>query len=533
MGKKDKLKYYGEENVNFVVSLINEGLSATKAAQMMCDKYGLKCDSDVERVYRKKLQKLRGETKENPNSKVEETEEFKRAKERVHDSNKKRFIVSWAQSSTSIHDDFLTNIEAYAEHIEADIHIIAGRYKNPTSLESSNKLKAEEKNKRLWHSRLQPYLDANRQKLHPYLQILSDVKVQVTAITPLTGFNNITGLESCIIGHPTLHLTSLPILDSYPNKLLLTTGAVTLPNYTDTKAGKKSEHHHALGFVVVELDGDVFHVRQVQCDDNGDFYDLWYKVSGGEVSIPNEQYPCTIWGDLHYGQHNVENLETAKHLSKKLNSGKVILHDLFDGKSINPHEEHDPFVLMQKENSGEGDLFAELTKVLSFVKDLTADFEVISVASNHNDFLDRFVRNVDWRKVNNKTAYLIMANIVASGAAPKGLVNFYLADIDKVIGLAYGDSYRLLDWELGLHYDKGANGSRGSANQFKNLMTKSIGGHSHSANRSLGSLTVGTLTKMRLGYNTGLSSWTAGVIQVYPSGKASHIHFIKGRYTTL
>jgi transposase len=56
------------------------------------------------------------------------------AKERKFNKKKKRFIITWAQNDTPVHDPFITNLEKYANHINADIHVIAGRYKNPTSV---------------------------------------------------------------------------------------------------------------------------------------------------------------------------------------------------------------------------------------------------------------------------------------------------------------------------------------------------------------------------------------------------------------
>lgn len=144
------------------------------------------------------------------------------------------------------------------------------------------------------------------------------------------------------------------------------------------------------------------------------------------------------------------------------------------------------------------------------------------------------MRTADWRKTPNKRLYLELSSAVANGMAEKGLVAYILdKETNNVISLGYDDSYRVMDWELGLHYDKGANGSRGSVMQFKNLNTKSIGGHGHSPERQSGSIMVGTLTELKLGYNKGLSSWMQGVVVIYPSGKASHIHFVKGKYTTL
>ena len=72
------------------------------------------------------------------------SEQYELAKKRQFDKDKQRFIITWAQSNTNVHKKFLENIEAYAKEINADIHVILGRYKNPTSLSASDKIKQEE-----------------------------------------------------------------------------------------------------------------------------------------------------------------------------------------------------------------------------------------------------------------------------------------------------------------------------------------------------------------------------------------------------
>ena len=74
-----------------------------------------------------------------------EPEQYVKAKAKVYDGTKKRFIITWAQNNTPVHKGFLKNIEAYAEYIQADVHVIAGRYKNPTSIWSN-----EQENEEFW-----------------------------------------------------------------------------------------------------------------------------------------------------------------------------------------------------------------------------------------------------------------------------------------------------------------------------------------------------------------------------------------------
>jgi hypothetical protein len=521
--------YYTEDKYQFILSLVESGVPATRAVQVMCNNYNLEQNSTVERAYRARINR-RGLGK--PVEVISETDEFKKAKEKTFDSKKDKFIITWCQSETEIHGDFLTNIEAYAKHIDADIHVIAGRYSNPSSLGSSKQQEKKDKNKNYWNERVIPYLDANRQNIHKYLCVLADVKIQPTATTPLSGFNGITALESCIIGHPRVHLKSLPVLDGYPNKLLLTTGAVSLPNYTDTKVGAKGDFHHTFGFVIVEIDDEDFHIRQVQCSDNGSFYDLDLFINNGSVS-KYSRCPAIVFGDIHYGHHHDVALKASMDMARRFSVDAVILHDIFDGKSINHHEVNQPFLQLNNEEDGSIDLEREITDIVNFINS-NNDLNYVVVSSNHDDFLNRWLINTDWRRAPNRKAYLKYANIMASGEAPNGIIPYVLTtytDNCKCLGL--NDSYRIHEWELSIHGHIGQNGSRGSIGQFKNLNTKTITAHSHSPAREDGSLIVGTLTRLRLGYNSGASSWIHSNVLIYPNGKASHINIINGKYTTL
>ena len=77
-----------------------------------------------------------------------------------------------------------------------------------------------------------------------------------------------------------------------------------------------------------------------------------------------------------------------------------------------------------------------------------------------------------------------------------------------------------------------ANGSRGSLLQFRKLNTKIVVGHYHSPERKDGALSVGTSTKLRLGYNLGPSSWLQGHVIIHNDGRAQHINFFDGEFTT-
>ena len=94
------------------------------------------------------------------------------------------------------------------------------------------------------------------------------------------------------------------------------------------------------------------------------------------------------------------------------------------------------------------------------------------------------------------------------------------------ITLGRNESYKVKNWELAQHGDIGSNGSRGSLLQFRNLNTKIIVGHYHSPGRKDGALSVGTSTKLRVGYNNGPSSWLQSHVIIHGDGRAQHINFM-------
>ena len=515
---------YNKEPLDFVMKTMQDDpvLSITKATRIMCKHFDIEYTDNVRRA----MSNLLSARSFTDNVPEEVSELFEEAKKKKLDKKKDTFIISWAQNATPIHKNLMKNIEAYADELDAGIHIVAGRYSNPTSIFT-------DKDKDWWSPKVVPFLDAARHNLHKNLQVLSDVKIPPTASTPLSGLNSITGLESCIVGHPRQQVKSLPILDGYPHKLLLSTGAVTIANYTDSKSGKKGEFHHSLGFVIVELDGENFHIRQVSADDKGNFYDLFKRVKNGVVSENVEGCEVAVLGDIHIAHNDNEATALSFDLLDKMKPNHTMIHDIIDCESISHHEENDPFRIMQKEENGTGDLRKEIDIMVDWVAK-RLKYNLVIVRSNHDDFLDRWLKSVDWRRARNKRMFLFGAEILANEpiAKEKGVISFVLENEfgDEITTLGLDDSYRVLGWELGVHGHVGANGSRGGHNQYKNMNTKMITGHTHSPHRGDGHMCVGTLSGLRVGYNKGPSSWMHANALVYPDGKAQLIYIVNGKY---
>jgi hypothetical protein len=506
---------------------LDNNLTVERLAIKLGDEFNLS-----ERTVRKWFKKLGFKEKQEA-----EPEQYIKAKTKLHDGTKKRFMIGWAQNNTPVHKKLLRNMEAYAEFIDAEILVIAGRYRNPTSIWTQNNQDEE-----FWKEEVAPYLDANRHDIHKFVSIMSDIKVQPTAVNPMTGMQALSGVNSCVFGSPKVQLEMIPVLEGNKPKIMLTTGAVTMKNYTDAKAGKVGEFHHTFGFAIVEIkDDETFFVRQVTADDkSGNFTDLIYRVHDGSISQVNS-IAAAILGDIHYGHHDQQVLDTTLSFLDKIKPEHVILHDVFDGNSISHHEMKDPFIQYGKEVAGTNDLGKEVDEMLEGLEAFSKFDNVVIVRSNHDDFLDRWLKNEDWKKqptYKNSRLYMKMSDMLLEqyGKDPynvKGVIPCIINEkFPKFITLGRSASYKVKGYELGVHGDIGTNGSRGSLLQFRKLNTKIVVGHYHSPGRKDGALSVGTSTCLRVGYNQGPSSWLQSHVIIHNDGRAQHINFINKEFTT-
>lgn len=443
-------------------------------------------------------------------------------------SGSKFYIISCCQNATPVHPDLLHNMEAYAKEIGAEIHIVPFRYRNPTSVFT-------DRDDDWWVDEVTPYLSASRLFFNNGIVLLGDVKVQPTASNPLNGFEGLTGDSTTIIGHPRVHIKSCPVLDGHDSKMMLTTGAVSLPNYTDSMVGKKGEFHHTYGFVIVEIKNkNDYFVRQVTAENDGSFCDLLKEVKNGKVTNI-DSVEAYVMGDLHSACKDEPLYKATLDILQVLKPKNVILHDVFNGNSITHHERNDPIKSFQKMSEGKNLLIKDIEASLKDLQDLLP-YNPIVVRSNHDLWLDRWIVDQDWKKeLHNSVHYMEFAHALLTGKAPNGIFPYIVEKAygDKVKCLKENDSFKIKGWELANHGHMGANGSKGNIEQYRKFNTKVIVGDWHQVSRKDGALSVGTHSKLRMGFNKGPSSWNNGDVIIHPNGKAQHLIFFKNKCTTL
>lgn len=443
--------------------------------------------------------------------------------------NKKRYIISSAQTASPVNISFLNNIKAYAKFIDAEIGIIATRYRNPTSI-----FKEEGD---VWDSNVLEYLTANRQYLHNDVLLLGDLKIQATSPNPTNGIELFGDDASVIVGSPRIEMRTVPVLPGAKQKFLYSTGTVTIPSFTDSVAGGKAGEHHTYGFVIVEVESEeVVHLRSVSASADGSFNDLIYRIE--EEIIKTEEVETLVWGDIHFAQKEERVTEAFRKVCKDLKIKTSILHDIFDSCSVNPHNFKDPVTKFQLMKEGKDDLKKELKNMEKelqwFEKNMD---ETIVVASNHDDMLDRAMVYGDWRdNLTNAEIFIKLLKLTLSGKAKDGLVPYLInKSFKKIKALGINDSYVKHNVELGLHGHRGPNGSKGSINAFSKLSIKTIIGHSHSPAIRWGCYQVGIACKSQHGYNEGLTGWSFAGVSLNKHGKRQLIVLNKDTltYTTL
>lgn len=509
-----------KEHLNEAIEIYQRTNSSELTAKELSLKYNFEYTSSVGRKIRRWMEK-KGLTKNNK-IEPEDSEIFQKAKTKAV-SESKYYIITSAQNATKIHTSFWKNIVAYSDFLDAEIEVIPIRYKNPTSM-------FQDLPNDWWDSSLRDYMIANRHNIHRNLTIAADLKTQPTASMPLSGIEGLTKEDSCIIGHPRQHFVTIPTLEKYNPKFILSTGSVTLENYTDSKNGKKGEFHHTFGFVIVEIkDEETFYIRQVSANKNGSFYDLDYFVENEKVN-KTKCIDAMVLGDLHLGHTCEYALSQTYEMLNRFQPKNILIHDIMEGSSISHHEKKDPFIALNRELDGSWDIEEEIKLSLDFL-DTVIEYNPVIVRSNHDDFVDRWLMDNDWRKEKNKYAYLKYSKLKADGLLNKGILPYNIEQKfgKKVLCLTEDDSFKIKGVELAVHGHIGNAGSRGTASQFKRLNTKLITGHTHSPLKLDNLLTVGTLTKLRIGYNKGLSNWFNSNAIVHKNGKSQLILIFKNK----
>lgn len=485
------------------------GLTAREA----CERLGI-----TERVWYGRKAKLMGEV-----APQAEPVEAKQAQAQT-------YVITAAVNATKAHAAFLRTLELYCAMRGAQLIVIPMRYKNPTRRD-------EVGDDEWWDTRLMPYLTNQRTKLAKNLVVLADIKVQPTAINPLQGWLTVSGTASAILGHTKIALKSVATKVGDPAKLVLTTGACTVEQYSDTNAGKKGEFHHTLGAVVVEVDGGANHIRHICPMKDGSFIDLATKYSARGAE-PAPRAEVLVMGDVHAEMADPAVHRATKDLAALVKPKNLVLHDVLNFGSASHHAKY--FEKFRRQVTGQSSVLRELKVTASHVDSLAALADsTIMVGSNHHDHFTQWLEksehahDLENALVYHETKTAMLDAIHRGGYCDpfQYWMNKLMANGARLTWLKPGESFTRFGIEYGWHGHKGPNGARGSTKGFATIGAKVTKGHSHGAEIIDGAHSVGTSSKMRMGYNEDSpSAWTHTHDITYANGKRTLVHCVGGRF---
>lgn len=455
----------------------------------------------------------------------------------------KRYVITAAQNATPVHAPFLAALHSYCEHRGAELIVVPYRYHNATSIWSQAAQSQD-----WWAEEVIPFLMDKRVELGDHLIVLGDIKTQPTASRPTQGLETMTGARSAVVAHPKLELVSVPTPQSRLPKLITTTGAVTVPNYVDARAGKKGEFHHTFGACVIEVTpSGGFHMRQINALRDGSFHELNYRYTSD--GLPEEApVAALVMGDSHVefiDQEVVDATFGKGGIVPVLKPGVLVWHDVFDCYARNHHTMKDPFNAIAKYHAGRDSVYNELVRCFRFIEKHTPpDTLNVIVESNHHNHLARWVREADPRADPENAVTWAQTFAMMAGNSHMGANGAFVPDpfawwgekllpedvLSRTRFLGPDESMTVMGIELGYHGDRGANGARGSIAQFGKIGAKTVIGHGHSPGIRDGVYQTGTNSKLRLEYNHGPSSWLHTDCLIYANGKRSLINIINGEW---
>lgn len=442
-------------------------------------------------------------------------------------------LITSAQANVRPNNRLLQSMETYAGEREADMTILPMIGKNASE------------DWRQLHRAFDDYpVQYGSLMLNDSIQI-EQFHVKPQAVDPSTGLRRFAQRERTqVFASPKQRMTAIPDASREHTKFLVTTGAVTMPNYSTgddnlaerRRLGSIARRDHEFGALVVETLGNKgYFMRHVRSGNRGAFIDLGTRYDGKEVE-EGIRPDAMVLGDWHSGRTDPDVLDGTLDMIDTLKPKKVFLHDFFDGHSVSHHVEKQPITqqLLQQEDLGHTSLEAELAQCRDELIDLASRTdEVVVVMSNHHEFLwrwlneGRFMQSPKNMRFGFKLASH-MAEKDENDPVEHGIK--MIGDIPKNIRfLKRTDSVKVRGYELGAHGDKGVGYGYGSITSKENDFGKSISGHVHKAEKQRQTHTVGTMLPRDMYYMRGSpSAWTNSHAVIYPDGSVQHLFLENG-----
>ncbi|TNE46864.1 MAG: hypothetical protein EP341_09590 [Sphingomonadales bacterium] len=453
------------------------------------------------------------------------------APEQIKAGKVHRWILTSAQDDTDVHQRLWTNLKAYANYLGAELHVGGFTYQQRRHTDRETLTNT-------YRSDLREYMRFDQLECGPVL-FAAEMNTLPTAVRPLSGLLTYGRGRDTVFPHAKLAYQTAPVPSGGHVPSVLTTGAVTVDNYIEKKAGLKARFHHVLGATMVEVngDGEAF-IRPIVAASDGSFQDLDVKVRNGSVSR-GHRVKAVTWGDIHCPSVEVEVFDAlwgqyTGSMIDTLQPEYQFFHDLISFENWSRHVVNDPIHRAKMWYRGMTGMQGHMVAGAEFLRKTQRQFcRSVDIESNHNDRLRQWATANPDRNDTENYIYWLDCNKAMVEAARDGDDEFNLyhwalknADSRQMSGVEFipiGGSFQILQEmggiECGLHGHEGPNGARGGAVALSKLATKITVGDAHSPAIHDGVYVTGMTGCMDQGYNTGPSSWKRAHVITYSNGK--------------
>lgn len=451
----------------------------------------------------------------------------------------KRFVITSIQNGKPSHKPFYAALKRYCKARHAKLLVVPCDYEK--SIEND------------FYDCDPGDLYFDNVALCDHLMLLGRLPILPTIVDPLAGLSPLTKGKTIIVSHPQLAMDTVATLGDRPAQMW-TPGTITKRRgiFSKTKTGYKAEDNLANAALVVELgDGDSFHIRDLNCDKEGGFYD----IAGFEVSYwtdngcrKGDGIASFTGGDEHWAVADPVVMDCAyfgpKAMVKWLRPEWIVRHDSLDGETANHWDDNNYLIRYGKAALGRNCMRSEANYTFEqMVRSTPVGCKNLWVASNHPDHFQQQINTMDPRKdlVNSKfyhhMCYLMMDRMVETPAGPKfpNLIKLMIETSPSAELLDYTEftdrqeSFFIAGVDHSLHGDKAANGSRGSKTAFASLPVKTNTAHKHGPHICRGNRGVGTFSIKKQGYALGPSNWMHTVVLTFLNGCRMTVNIINGK----
>lgn len=395
----------------------------------------------------------------------------------------------------------------------------------------------------VWAPDLAPYLLDARLRLARKLVFCGEMNLSPTARHPMSTLESYNGSLSAVFPHTRVAMRSEPSVGFEGAKLLHTTGAITMRNYIQRKAGLQAEFHHCYGGALVEVDHDGnFWVRQLNATDDGEIYDLDVRATPEGVTTGHRPLAAYL-SDLHPEELDQVQLQTAIGMIRDLRPERLFIGDVLSVR-LSHHNRGNHLMRHALRHSGDHDLRRGLMACAGALMVLGQEGELYVVRGNHDDHLLRWITEEpgyadptnarlwhqlnlalmdhielnegreDWDKTCNPVALALQTLALNSLKVERWL---HLDEVVNIAGINHG-----------AHGHAGPGGRPGGPEKFAKLGMKSNFGHVHAPGIYDGAYFAGTFGRHL--YYKGPTGSTCANILTYPNGKRQIVVNWRGRW---